>query len=246
MTLKNIILCLIFFAAFNSIAAPLTVGAGVAVSSSPYKYKDKTTYDPLPLLSYYGDDFYIDGPEFGLNIFKNEQQQLTLIASYDLHHFDPKYAIDSLKKVSKRNATLFSGVGYTLYTSVGDFTTTVLQDTLGKSKGMKINAEWSTMTDFNQWSLGYVAGVEWNSKKQNRYYYGLDKNESLKSGVVMYEPKSSLTPYTGFTVAYAFNPEWVAILFANAYFTPEEQKKSPLSSGKSVAYTSGIAVSYSF
>lgn len=244
--MKYLLICTAAFSAFSVQSAPMTVGIGASASSSLYNYKNKNFYSPVPVVSYQGDYFYINAPEVGVYLYNDDVNTISLLASYDPHEFDPKDAVNSLSKLSKRDATLFAGVGYSLNTGLGDFTTTVLLDTLGKSKGMKVDTSWSYTYTFNQWYLAPVVGVEWNNKKQNNYYYGVDREESIKSGVEMYQAKSSFTPYTGVNLGYKFDDNWDAAFFADATYTPKEQKESPLSSNKSVNYTTGFTVSYTF
>lgn len=242
--MKYIMLCLVPLFSSNVSASDFSLGLGGTASAPPYKYKSKNIYSPLPMFNYQNKYLYADTSGIGIKLFEGERQRFSLFSSYDGSEFNPEDAIKELEKVSKRKSTVYAGFGYNLYTGAGDLAVNILQDTLGKSQGMKVNASWSVNSYYTQWILGYNVGVEWNNKKQNQYYYGVDKKESLKSDVSTYESKSSFTPYTGVNITYLLNDKWTAAVFVDAYFIPNQQKHSPLSSGKDVLYSVGGVVTY--
>lgn len=77
-------------------------------------------------------------------------------------------------------------------------------------------------------------------------YYGISAAESRRSGLAAYKADSSISPVLGLNVAHRIDANWT--VFGSTYmkFLSSEVKDSPMTEGKSAAWTVGAGVMYHF
>jgi len=233
------------FAAPLAQANPLTLGASLLYSQSPYK-SGQDRYYPVPIINYEGDSFYIRSLQAGYYLWKDQQDQLSLTVLGSPQNYDPDDADDGdMKSLSKRHMTLMGGVAYRHSADWGIVRTTLVGDMLDNSNGIIWDLTYLYRFEFGQFSLTPGIGALWSSANQNNYYYGISSAESRRSGLDRYDPDSSWSPYVELTAGWNISEHWNATLAGRYSRLGDEIKDSPMvdTSSQMLLWT---GVSYTF
>lgn len=226
-------------------ANPLTLGASVIYSQSPYKGGDGRFY-PVPVVNYEGDSFYVRSLTAGYYLWKDQQNQLSLTVLGSPQNFDPDDTDDrQLKTLDKRRMTLMGGVAYRHTADWGIVRTVLAADMLDNSNGYQWDLTYLYKFDMGKFSVTPGIGALYSSDNQNDYYYGVSSGESRRSGLNRYEADASWNPYLEVTANYAINQNWNASVSGRYIRLSDEVKDSPMVDRSSqVALWTGI--SYTF
>lgn len=233
------------FASSVAQANPLTVGASVIYSQSPYKGGEGRYY-PFPIVNYEGDSFYVRSLTAGYYLWKDPQNQLSLTVLGSPQNFDPDDTKDKrLKALDKRHMTLMGGLTYRHTAEWGIVRTVVAGDMLDNSDGFIWDLTYLYRFQLGDLSLTPGIGALYSSDNQNDYYYGVSKSESRRSGLNSYEAEGSWNPYLELTAAYAISPSWNATLSGRYTRLSNEVKDSPMVDNNSQV-TVWTGISYTF
>ncbi|GAA3577825.1 hypothetical protein GCM10023078_02290 [Gibbsiella greigii] len=157
----------------SALADSLALGLSAGAAQSPYRETDPTVF-PFPLISYDSDYLFFHGIKGGVHLWKDDVNQLDVFAAYDPRQFRPKDSDDRrMKLLDRRDSTAVAGVEYTLRTDFGHFNASVAGDVLDNSDGISANAAYLYPIMLNDWELVPKVGVRWDSKDQNKYYFGV-------------------------------------------------------------------------
>ncbi|MBM7341113.1 MipA/OmpV family protein [Pantoea coffeiphila] len=235
----------LYFAAPVAQANPLTLGASVIYSQSPYK-SGQDRYYPVPIVNYDGDSFYLNTLQAGYYLWKDSQDQLSLTVLGSPQNYDPDDADDGdMKSLNKRHMTLMGGLSYRHTADWGIVRTTLAGDVLDNSNGIIWDLTYLYRFEFGQFSLTPGIGALWNSSNQNKYYYGISSAESDRSGLNRYDPDDSWSPYLELTGGWKISDSWNATVSGRYVRLGDEIKDSPMVDKSSqVLLWSGI--SYTF
>jgi len=235
----------LYFAAPLAQANPLTLGASVIYSQSPYK-SGQDRYYPVPVVNYEGDSFYVRSLQAGYYLWNDRQDQLSLTVLGSPQSYDPKDADDGdMKSLNKRHMTLMAGVAYRHSADWGTVRTTLVGDVLDNSNGLIWDLTYLYRFEMGQFSLTPGIGALWNSSNQNDYYYGISSAESRRSGLDSYDADDSWTPYLELSGGWQITDRWNAMVSGRYMRLGSEIKDSPMVDKSSqVLLWSGI--SYTF
>jgi len=226
-------------------AGTWSLGASALVSPDPYRGNQTRVY-PVPVINYEADDFYFRTLTAGYYLWKDQENQLSVMAFYSPLHYKPGDSDDDrMKQLNKRRATLMAGVAYSHNAEWGTIRTTFAGDTLDYSNGMIGDLAYLYKFQLDAWTLTPGVGVTWNSKNQNKYYYGVSEGESRRSGLNSYTPNDSWTPYVELSANYQINEAWNAFFMGRYVQLSDEVKDSPMVD-KSYTGMLWTGVSYSF
>ena len=218
----------LYFAAPVAQANPLTLGASVIYSQSPYK-SGQDRYYPVPIVNYDGDSFYLNTLQAGYYLWKDSQDQLSLTVLGSPQNYDPDDADDGdMKSLNKRHMTLMGGLSYRHTADWGIVRTTLAGDVLDNSNGIIWDLTYLYRFEFGQFSLTPGIGALWNSSNQNKYYYGISSAESDRSGLNRYDPDDSWSPYLELTGGWKFSDSWNATVSGRYVRLGDEIKDSPM------------------
>ncbi|ROR14826.1 MipA/OmpV family protein [Erwinia sp. JUb26] len=235
----------LYFAAPIAQANPLTLGASVIYSQSPYK-SGQDRYYPVPIVNYDGDSFYLNTLQAGYYLWKDTQDQLSLTVLGSPQNYDPDDADDGdMKSLNKRHMTMMAGVSYRHTANWGIVRTTLAGDVLDNSNGIIWDLTYLYRFEFGQFSLTPGIGALWNSSNQNQYYYGISSAESDRSGLNRYDADDSWSPYLELTGGWKISDSWNATVSGRYVRLGDEIKNSPMVDKSSqVLLWSGV--SYTF
>lgn len=217
-----------YFIASMAQANPLTLGAGLLYSQSPYK-SGQDRYYPFPVINYEGDSFYIHSLQAGYYLWKDQQDQLSLTVLGSPQNFDPDDVDDSdMKSLNKRRMTVMGGLAYRHTADWGIMRTALVGNMLNNSNGIIWDVAYLYRFEFGQFSLTPGIGALWNSANQNRYYYGINSDESRRSGLSSYRPDSSWSPYLELSAGWKIDDNWNATLSGRYSRLGGDIKDSPM------------------
>ncbi|BDH46218.1 outer membrane protein [Salmonella enterica subsp. enterica serovar Choleraesuis] len=185
-----------------------SLGAAALISNSPYKGDDNKVW-PVPMLGYEGDNFYLRGPMAGYYLWNDDTDKLSVVAYYSPLHFRPKDSDNHrMKRLDYRKSTGMAGLSYAHYTEYGFLRTILAGDFLDESNGITWDLAWLYRYQSGAWSVTPGIGALWNSENQNKYYYGVSRKESRRSGIDHYNPDSNWNPYVELSVNYKLSDSW--------------------------------------
>ncbi len=223
----------------------VTLGAAMSVKTSPYK-DHKDSYLPTPLVLYDGPRFYAKGAGAGVYLFNNETHKISVGASYFGLWFDPDDTSNApLKELDKRKSTLMGDLAYAVITPIGLGKMNVSRDLLGHSDGYVVDASWNVPFMREKYAVMPSIGVEWSSRKQADYYYGVSAHEAARSGLKQHTAKANFSPYVKVEGKYDFNECWSAVAGVSANFLTGSMKNSPMV-GRSVVVGGFAGLGYTF
>ncbi|WP_067701347.1 MULTISPECIES: MipA/OmpV family protein [unclassified Erwinia] len=209
-------------------ANPLTLGASVIYSQSPYK-GGQNRYYPLPIINYEGDSFYVRSFQAGYYLWNDKQDQLSLTVLGSPENFKTSDTDNKqLKKLDNRHMTAMGGLAYRHTSDWGIVRTVVAGDLLDNSNGIIWDLAYLYRFQIGDLSLTPGIGALYSSENQNDYYYGVSKRESRRSGLSSYDADDSWSPYLELTAAYAINQSWNASLSGRYTRLSSEVKDSPM------------------
>lgn len=218
----------LYFAAPVAQANPLTLGASVIYSQSPYK-SGQDRYYPVPIINYDGDSFYLNTLQAGYYLWKDRQDQLSLTVLGSPQNYDPDDADDGdMKSLNKRRMTVMAGLSYRHAADWGIVRTTLAGDVLNNSNGIIWDLTYLYNFEFGRFSLTPGIGALWNSSNQNKYYYGISSGESSRSGLDRYDANDSWSPYLELSGGWKITDRWNASISGRYVRLGSEIKDSPM------------------
>lgn len=236
---KFIVLLSIFTTAH---ADPLELGLSVGYVADGTKADNGVSV--LPYAFYDNERFYIEGGEAGVYAYKDKHHHARLGLGYDGRSFNPSDAKDiHLNQLNKRKSHVTAQASYMLITPVGGIRAKLAQN-LGND-GMAVSLAHVSRFKVNKAILYPSAGITWHNKEYNRYHYGINEQEAQKSGLGIYTPNDSISPFVSLTALYDVNDKIGIMGNQRLEWLGDSQKASPLTDGKLYS-TTRIGVHYKF
>ncbi len=191
----------------------LSIGVGVGHESSPYRDWDENETSALPFISYERGNVFFEGSTLGYTVFEEESDEsgyfLALIGNIELGGYK---ASDSpfFAGMADRDDTAFElGIAAGVFTSIGLFEFTVVQDVADAHDGLIADLSYSL--PFGDEQAGYeispYLGATYYSDDYNDYYYGVRANEATSIRPA-YQADGGVNPYIGIGLFYRINAHW--------------------------------------
>jgi outer membrane protein len=245
----NLIFAVVFVLISNLaapvLAAEVSLGLGAGWHSSPYKGHDDAVI-PLPFLSVEGERFYLHSLEAGAYLLKNSKQALSLGAAYGGRAFDSDKTDDpALKKLDNRDAILSGVLKYARHGNYGQAGIKISRDILGKSDAFSSEVFYKYPVKLGSVRISPGAGVEWDSKEQLAYYYGISPSEASKSGLAEYKPEAGFSPFISIETVWNISGPWNIMAHGKLLFLSEEIKDSPMVDTGEI-FSVAVGLSYTF
>ncbi|EAT3647697.1 MipA/OmpV family protein [Salmonella enterica] len=206
----------------------LTLGVGADILQSPYKQYSRDIY-PVPLINWENDDYWFRGLGGGYYLWNDRTDKLSVIACYSPVHFTPDDSNNrQLQRLNKRKGTLMAGLSWRHLFGPGFVRTSITRDILNNSNGTILDAAWLYPYTTGLFTLTPGAGIEWDNRNANDYYYGISHKESARSGLKSYQASSSWSPYLEVTLNYRFAANWSFYGSGRYVRLSNEVKDSPM------------------
>ncbi|SFW62501.1 MipA/OmpV family protein [Luteibacter sp. UNCMF366Tsu5.1] len=231
-------------------AAPSTsqfsLGVGFAWSPSPYRSYDNKAW-PLPVANYEGERFFIRGVGVGMRLWRDEGNELSLVASPIGNRFRHDDTDDTrLRRLSDRDISGQLGVQWRSRGTWGVVQLAAQKEVTGHGGGHVFDANYGYPLPFGGGLvLIPMVGATYTSDALNDYYYGITDKEALKSGLPAYRAGSGTAPYAGVTANAKLGTRWNLLATLRLSRLPDAVKDSPMVTGSSTrSYL--VALSYRF
>lgn len=229
----------------NAQAGDWSVGAGIAAEKLAYRDYD-TQFMPVPIVTYQGEQFFISGQGAGINIINTRTHGLSFNIDYSPLSFKPSDSNDSaMKQLDKRRATVMAGMGYQYNADWGRVSGKVSTDALGYSDGVLVDVGYQYAFQFGKLQLVPGVGMQWQSRSFNNYYFGVNQQESQRSGMFEYRAQSGVSSYLSLSSYYAVNDNWQLFLIGNYEQVSDTVKDSPMV-GRDYSVTLATGILYQF
>ncbi|ANG93028.1 MipA/OmpV family protein [Lelliottia amnigena] len=212
-------------------AQDFSLGLTAGWSSKLYKDVDANKNNLVfPNIDYDAGGFWFHGLGAGYDLFQTPADRISIVGYYmplSLKASDSHSR--AMRQLNNRRSTLMTGLSYTHESQVlGKLESTVAVDSLDTSNGIHWNNSWSYPVQLGQLGIEPALGVNWNDRKFNRYYYGINSGEAQRSGFKKYSPGDSFTPYAEVNVNYTLTSSWNVYGGARYTLLPNEVKNSPM------------------
>lgn len=226
------------------LADTLTIGAGTHYANTPYK-KYNNHGEFMPVIMYDSDRFYIDDDVAGIYLVKNNSHEVDVgIGITDLE-FNNNHANGAMKKLRTRKITAMASLNYQYKTNVGNFFTSVAADILDRHNGFTADASYEAPFRIGRFGMAIRGGLQWQSSKYNKYYFGISREESQFTELPSYDPGSTVSPYIDAAAMYSISKNWGIFLTGRYERMPGEIKDSPMvSRSGNLVIESGITYSF--
>ncbi len=177
-----------------------SLGAGVRVGTFPYIGED-TEVDFVPLITFNGEKYFIDGTRAGYHFISNDDWLLSGYASYRFGGFNEEDS-DLLDGID-RDDGVDGRIALTSRTRLGQFTLDVGSDISGQSNGWDAQIRWGKIYSRGNYRFRPWIGVTYEDQSLTNYYFGVNEDEA-RDGRPAYETDSSVELSYGLDMSY----EW--------------------------------------
>lgn len=209
--------------------AEFALGIGVASFQTAQKGV-KAKQIALPLVSYRGERLSFQVTTLSYKMAEFEGVALSALVSGRIQGYE---AADSpyLQGMKMRSDTVDAGISV----DWNGFSLSYKHDLLSKHQGDEVALFYSKGFDFGKLQLITGAGLAWQSKKLNQYYFGVNGSEAqnlVVQGQVFnrteYQTEAALVPKVNAMAIYSLSPSWALIGGGEVEVLPEEITDSPI------------------
>jgi len=175
-----------------------SLGMGFRNGTFPYVGKDDVD-DLLPLITYNGDSFFIDGTRTGFHLYQSTDWLIGTYASYRFAGFNEEdgMELDGMD----RNDGIDGRFAITRQTDFGNFTLDYGHDISGASNGWDVDFRWGKLFSHGNYRIRPWIGITYEDQKLSNYYYGVKSDESTPEREA-YNTKSSFEMRYGIDMSY--------------------------------------------
>jgi len=210
------------------------LGVGAIAKNSPYA-GEGARFQPIPLISYEGEHFFLRGITAGWQFVGNETFELAAIIQARFDGFDikdlsrSKLAANGLdsRLLDDRDDSLDAGISGKWSGSAGELELDLLSDVSGKSKGQEFSLQYGYPLNLGATQITPNIGATYFSKKMANYYYGTLDSEVAR-GVINYRPDAVTVPHVGVDVMRSFAENWTFLALLQYSALPNKITDSPL------------------
>jgi outer membrane scaffolding protein for murein synthesis (MipA/OmpV family) len=223
----------------------IAVGVGATMSTAPYRNYD-TQWMGYPIILYDGPYAYIREFKAGVKIINLDFLEFSVYGGYDGTSFDASDSSNqALKKLKDRHDSAVAGIGAQFKTPYGMLHVSGEGDVLGHSNGF--SGAFGYMNSFEYGPVEFVpsVGANWSSSRYNDYYYGISKDESLRSGLDDYSAGDGVSPYMGLTIDYSITDDLEIYCNGQVTFLGNAVKDSPMVS-RDTTHSVSMGLMYTF
>lgn len=224
----------------------LSLGIGLGYQQKPF-VGDSSDWVPVPHVEYQSGMFFVKGLKLGLDVLEFDNTKIDLHLKYQSLSFKPSDSDWPLTGLDRRKSTLLIGTGvHHRFDSNFFLTAEINGDLLGNSKGLSIDTGLGYIHQVNDhFTLVPAAGITWDNKKHNRYYYGVSAEESFRTGISQYRPNASITPHVALGMVVKATEQFHIFGGMEMKLLPSKVKDSPLTN-RSTLTSFALGLNYNF
>lgn len=185
---------------------PVTVGAAVVASPSPYAGIDEPPLTAVPFVNFELGRFYLRGLEAGYRVWQRGPLSLAAVVQ---PRFQSYHAGDSpaLTGMADRRRTAEGGARASLRLGRFEAGLRAVTDLLGRHGGQEITADVGWRLGGPRLSLSPSVGVVWESADFVDYYYGVRPGEATADRPA-YAGDAAINPFAALAARYRLSKRW--------------------------------------
>ena len=248
----------------------LSLGYGKV--TTPLTNRDDLQGSVLPVISYYGERFFIENSFVGYSLIESDSWYLDFVGGLNDDGFffkldgvnqfgwwdalgiergyntiiegeGPAYPPDSYQDI-ERHLSYMAGASVSWLTEIAELRLTLLTDISGVHHGQEQHLSLRKSYDYRQWQFRWQVGALHKDQQINNYYYNLRPKE-LDQTESWFRLADSWQYFYAFTLQYQFDSNWAIQAFWQKNQLDEDLLISPLLA-KDHYYSRFIGVRYSF
>ncbi|MCH5486003.1 MipA/OmpV family protein [Pseudomonas syringae] len=211
-----------------------SLGLGAAISESPYAGVG-TQVNPIPLIRYEGERFYVNGVTAGYHLINTESFALDAILALQMDGIDRddfgrrELARNGINRdlLEDRDNGIDAGLAAKLRGDAGLLELVAKNDISGASDGYSLNLEYAYPFTLGNTRFKPNIGATHLSGNRVDYYYGT-LNEEERRGIAEYRPGSATVSYVGIGFSQPIGKQWEVSGNLRYSALPDELSDSPL------------------
>ena len=224
----------------------LSIGLGVGYQQQPF-VGDNSDWLPVPHIEYKSGMLFVKGLKVGLDLLEVDNTTVDVHLKYQSLHFKPSDAHGAFTLLDRRKTTILLGTGINHRFDNNVFVSAEVNgDILGRSEGLSADASVGYVYRISdQLTLVPKAGITWDSDKHNRYYYGISRDESRRTGIREYRPDSTFTPHIALGMVMKVTDRVHLFGGMEMKILPSKVKNSPITNRSTVS-SFALGMNYNF
>ncbi|MHC5226081.1 MipA/OmpV family protein [Ignatzschineria sp. LJL83] len=224
----------------------LSIGLGVGYQQQPF-VGDNSEWLPVPHLEYKSGMLFVKGLKIGLDVIELDNTTVDVHLKYQALNFKPSDSHGAFTLLDRRKSTILLGTGINHRFNNNAFVSAEINgDILGHSKGLNADVSAGYIYQVTEhFTLIPKAGLTWDSDKHNRYYYGVSKDESRRTGIQEYRPDSTITPHIAVGMIVKATDRFHVFGGMEMKFLPSKVKNSPITN-RSTLSSFALGINYNF
>lgn len=250
----------------------LGLAVGLGGRTNPLVDGDAIPFIVLPDIAYYGESFYFDNGELGIQFFPNKYSSIDAYiapnverANFTFWHasnifipaasfatasdqpFPSGLSADleiSVDDISRRKWALDAGLRWQWHAQQHQLRLSIATDISGVHGGAHAIAEYRYRVLINNWQLSVSPHVKWMSAKLTDYYYGVNSTDTAIPELI-YNAKQGLQYGLSANASYPINDQWHWLTRASLTQLHSGMHKSPLVE-KSYVMSAFVGIAYRF
>lgn len=235
------------FAMPSAAKRPFTLGAGVVYRDKVYEdYSDSDKVQPIPLILYEGDVFFVRGSNLGWKLVSTNPWEVAVLGEFWGDGYDSDDA-DILEGMDDRDPSFALGAHVIWRPEKFGLKLSAAADVVSASDGNQVRGEAFFANRVDSWFYRASAGAVWNDGDFIDYYYGVQSDEVDTSlGRTFYEGDSEYFYRAGLVVGYQ-RPQspWLFVFGGRYDFMGDEVDDSPITSEDEM-FTGFLGFGYTF
>ena len=204
------------------------IGAGVAVSASPYDGDDAHVWG-VPIGFWRNEHFFVEGLKGGWIFAENDAFRADLFLTPRLMGYDADNS-SALNGMSNRDFSIDGGAQITWKVpDVKDLTLNLsaTTDLMSKHEGQEIALSGQKVFKFDFYQIVPEIGFKWQSSNLVDYYYGVRDSEATANRPA-YEPDAAIDPFINVGFYMGLSQEWFLVSRFGYEFLGNEIQDSPI------------------
>ncbi|MGF1729115.1 MipA/OmpV family protein [Photobacterium kasasachensis] len=234
--------------AFGGTATAGQVSLGAITSYAPEVYRDTdANVVVIPAVGYESEHVFFRGFSAGVRLYPiGTPTNVIFRLAYDPRTLKPSDSNDAkIQKLDEREASVLGGISYQMISQVGVFEVGAGTDLGNKHNGLYAEASWRLPIRMNRFGITPQLGYSYNSDRINNHLYGVSNEESLRSGLDVFDADWDGQYFVGLS-GYVFVTESLRLNASVRYTNLEgDIEKSPIIAA-SVTSQGSIGISYVF
>jgi outer membrane protein len=222
---------------------PLTLGAAVVASPSPYKGVDEQPLTPVPFINVDLDGFYLRGLEAGYRLKDDGPLTVAAVVQPRLQSYSPGDS-PALDGMDARRWTTEGGLRTSYRIGRWRAGVAALTDLLDRHGGQEVTGNLGVRLGGPTLFVSPSAGVEWQSAAVVDYYYGVAGDEA-RAERPAFAGEAAFNPFVAAAARLRLDRRWGLFAYVRHAWLDDAVRDSPIVD-RGTVYSGVLAVTAAF